>query len=192
MGVISMIELKLDLPDQPEMMTRFGHANVIMAVYEALNSEIRHNLDKETLIETSDDPDEKFRDMVNHHYPPSYKKATKWLEDGKSKYNNSDYVSASECFGISSHYITDTFMAPHCVSHEPSDHHSKFEKKIESIQPKAVYLEGDLESLMIKGVEQGQKDWQKWESSHDVSILKSEADMAASVSLTAIQNAIMK
>ncbi len=44
----------------------------------------------------------------------------------------------------------------------------------------------DLETLMKKGVESGQKDWTKWkENKDDDSILQEEVDSAASASLTA-------
>jgi len=178
----------LDLPDNPVHMSRFGHATVVDVVFDILPQEITANLDKEIMKESSDDPDQKFKDMVNHHYPPSYKKATKWLDEGKTSYDNKDYKHASYCFGVASHYISDTFMAPHCVSRESNKDHHNFEKAIDTITPKADYLKGDLESLMIKGVEQGQKDWKIWKQTKDISIVQSEADEAASTFYSIMKN----
>ncbi len=184
-------KLDLDLPDDPVHMSRIGHDTVAGVVFDALLPEMKANLNKEVMKESSDDPDKKFKDMVTHHYPPSFKRASKWLKEGKTSYDNKDYEHASYCFGVASHYITDTFMAPHCVNRESSDDHHDFEKAIESITPHANYLDGDLESLMKKGVEQGQKDWTKWKKNkYDDSILQEEADSAASASLTAIKNAL--
>jgi Zinc dependent phospholipase C len=178
----------LDFPVSPFHMTKIGHATVVDAVFDALPPEVRNNLKKNIMEDSSDDPDQKFKDMIKHHYPPSFKEATKWLKEGKASYNNKDYEHASYCFGVASHYITDTFMAPHCVNHEPSKDHHDFEKAMEKIIPHANLLNGDLKSLMISGVERGQKDWKQWKKSkNDTSILQNEADMAASASLTAIK-----
>jgi hypothetical protein len=186
-----MNESNLDFPVGPFHMTKIGHQDVVDAVFNSLPSEIRDNLKLDVMKESSDDPDQIFKDMVKHHYPPSYKEATKWLDKGKASYEQKDYKQASYCFGVASHYITDSFMAPHCVDHEPSNDHHKFEKKMENITPNAQYLDGYLESLMIQGVAQGQKDWKKWQSNkNDESILQEEANMAASATLTAIQNTL--
>ncbi|WP_321421756.1 zinc dependent phospholipase C family protein [uncultured Methanobacterium sp.] len=185
-----MNESNLKFPENPFHMTRIGHSHVIDAVYNALPPEMKNNLKIDIMEDSSDDPDQKFKDMVKHHYPPSYKEATKWLTEGQTSYKAKDYDRASYCFGVASHYITDTFMAPHCVERESSKEHHNFEKKMESLTPNAVELKGSLDSLMKVGVEQGQKDWQAWLKTRDETILQSEADKAASASYTFIKNAI--
>lgn len=167
-----------------------AHATVAEVVFDKLPADVQKNLDKQKMKDSSNDPDEIFKDTALHHYPPSYKKATEWLDNGKKSYDNKDYEEASHCFGIASHYISDTFMAPHCVSREKAQDHHNFEKATNDMTPKASYLEGDLDSLMKKGVEQGKIDWPNWLKTHDTNIVQREVNEAASASFTAIKNTL--
>lgn len=178
------------VPDNPTHMPWKGHASLIEVVFDALPSEVKGNLNKDKMKESSNDPDEIFKDTVNHHYPASYEKATEWLGKAKDSYSAGDFDGASHCFGVASHYISDTFMAPHCVSREKSRDHHDFEVLTNEMTPIITTLQGDLESMMIEGVKQGKEDWHKWKNNKDNSIVQKELDMAGSAAYTAILNSL--
>jgi hypothetical protein len=164
------------------------HASVAEVTYNALPADVKKNLELKRMEDGSNDPDEKFKDMANHHYPQSLKKANKWLEDGKKFYETKKYSDASYCFGVATHYISDTFSAPHCVSKELSRDHHSYEKISDSYTPQVTYLKGDLDTLMKKGVEQGKLDWAEWIKTKDESIPHRGVDMGASVTYSTIKN----
>jgi len=165
-----------------------GHATIIETVHNALPADVKKNLDLEKMKDGSNDPDEKFKDTVTHHYPKSYIKATKWITDAKTSHIKKDYENASYCFGVASHYISDSFSAPHCVEHEKEIDHHKFEILADDIMPKIHYVTGDLDTLMKQGVVQGRLDWTNWMKKRDNSEVQNEVNQAASVILLAIKN----
>ncbi len=175
----------------PENVPRWctaGHASIIEYIYQELTEEVKKNLDVNAMIDGSNDPDEKFKDMRNHHYPVSHKKAVQWLNDGKSNYDTENYNRASYCFGIASHYISDTFSAPHNISGETGKEHHDYEVVNDDYIPNIQFLSGDLDSLMSKGVEQGDIDWKDWKKTKDPAIPHKAADMGASVAYSALKN----
>jgi Zinc dependent phospholipase C len=166
------------------------HANIAEDIYNSLPVDIRINLNVEKMKDGSNDPDQKFKDTATHHYPSSYRKATKWLEDGKRYYNQKNYDNASYCFGVATHYISDTFSAPHCVSKESGKDHHNYEIIADTFTPKITYLDGDLDTIMKKGVEQGKSDWKQWKKTQDRSIIQAGVDRGASAAYTAIRNTL--
>ncbi len=186
-----MRNLNDNKPENTGIILKWGwpaHASVIEVVYNALPEKFKKKLVLEAMKDGSNDPDEKFHDTASHHYPASYKKATKWLEDGKLNYQTENYKRASYCLGVASHYISDTFSAPHCVSGEPGKEHHNFEIINDNYTPIAKYIPGDLDSLMQIGVKQGIDDWKNWKKSNDKSIPHCEADMGASVAYSIIKD----
>jgi hypothetical protein len=168
-----------------------GHASVIEVVYGALPDKVKKNLDLEKMKDGSNDPDQKFKDTSTHHYPSSYKRAVKWLDEGKTSYAEKDYERASYCFGVASHYISDTFSAPHCVSHEKDKDHHNFEITADDLMPQISPVKGDLDTLMKDGVIQGQLDWKRWmKNKKDSSAVQDEINQAASVTLLAIKSSL--
>lgn len=167
-----------------------GHAAIIEAVYNALPEDTKKNLDLAKLKDASNDPDQVFKDTTNHHYPKTYEKATLWLAKAKESYTKKDYEDASYNFGVASHYISDTFSAPHCVSHEKGTDHHKFEIIADNLKPQVSTVSGDLNTLMKSGFEQGQLDWQNWMKNKDNSEAQNEVNQAASVILLAIKDNI--
>ncbi|HMK54932.1 MAG TPA: zinc dependent phospholipase C family protein, partial [Methanobacteriaceae archaeon] len=143
-----------------------AHASVIDAAYNALPTDMKKNLDKAAMEDGSNDPDQIFHDYVNHHYPASYKKAQFYLDKGKKDYKNKKYKKASKNFGIASHYITDNFSAPHCVSKESDDDHHDYEVQAEDLQPIAIYIPGkNLKTIMEEGYQNGADSWKSWKES---------------------------
>lgn len=180
-------------PDNPNVMVKWswpGHASIIEVVYDSLPDDVKDNLVLDAMKDGSNDPDEKFKDTASHHYPASYKKAMQWLDDGKLNYETENFKRASYCFGVASHYISDTFSAPHCVSKESGKDHHNFEIVNDDYTPTAQILSGDLDTLMENGIQQGKIDWKKWKKTKDLSLPHSEADEGASVALTAIKNVL--
>lgn len=167
-----------------------AHATIVEVIYNTLPSDIQKNLVLEKMKDGSNDPDEKFKDTATHHYPASYKRAFKWLEDGKKFYNQKNYDNASYAFGVAAHYISDTFSAPHCVSKESGKDHHNYEIVADKFTPKVTYLDGDLDTIMKKGIEQGKADWNKWKKTQDRAIIQAGVDRGASAAYTAIKNTL--
>ena len=166
------------------------HSQIAEAIYHGLPSDVQQKLDLNIMKEASNDPDEIFKDFRHHSYPKSYQKAESWLEQGKTAYDRGDYENASYCYGVASHYISDTFSAPHCVSKESSSDHSKYEDQAEKLTPVATYTSGDLNSKMEDGYNQGKTSWSEWLQTHDETIVQENLNMGASAALSAIKDSI--
>lgn len=185
--------LKLKKPSKPVNFTPWcwpRHTSVIEAVYKALPEDVKKNLDLKAMIDGSNDPDEKFKELQSPHYPASYKRAGKWLYNAEINYDVENYKRASYCFGIAARYIIDTFSAPHCIIKKSSKEQHSFEIINDDYTPIAKYIPGDLKILMKRGVEQGKKDWENWKKTEDKSIAHSEADMGASVTYSVLKDII--
>ena len=167
-----------------------GHASVAEKIFMGLPLDIQEKLNLDKMIDGSNDPDQEFKDTAAHHYPNSYKRAIKWLEEGKASYKEKDYDHASYCFGVFTHYVADSFAAPHCVSKESGKDHHNFEIVADELTPQITYLKGDLDTHMKKGFEKGKSDWKKWKKTHDKLIIQSEVDMGASAAYSALKNAL--
>ncbi len=167
-----------------------GHASVAEAVFLTLPADVQKNLNLEKMKDGSNDPDEKFHDTRAHSYPASYKRAMKWLDKGQTSYEEKNYDDASYSFGVATHYISDSFAAPHCVSKESGKEHHKYEIVADTFTPNITYLEGDLESQMKKGVELGKADWKLWLKTQDREIVQQGVDRGASAAYTAIKNVL--
>ncbi|MBI5871607.1 zinc dependent phospholipase C family protein [archaeon] len=72
-------------------------------------------------------PDFVFKDYTNHHYPESFAKMLNWMNISRRAYHEGNIDLASYAFGVASHYISDSFVAPHYIANEDSNMHSKFE-----------------------------------------------------------------
>jgi hypothetical protein len=167
-----------------------AHAAVVEEVYKALPAEVQEKLDLEKMKDGSNDPDEKFKDTRAHSYPASFKRANKWLEEGQQSYTEKDYENASYRFGVVAHYISDTFAAPHCVKREDPGEHHDYEIVANDLTPQISYLEGDLDTIMKNGVEQGKIDWENWKKTQDQEIVQESLNRGASAAYTAIKDVI--
>jgi len=112
--------------------------------------------------------------------------AEKGIKDLKKK----NYDDASYSFGVAAHYISDTFSSPHCVSKESGKDHHNYEIVADEFTPKITYLEGDLDTQMKKGIEQGKADWTEWKKTQDRTIIQAGVDRGASATYTAIKNTL--
>jgi Zinc dependent phospholipase C len=166
------------------------HSDIVDAVYYGLPVDVQQKLNINAMRAGSNDPDEKFKDFRYHSYPKSYGKAKMWLDKGKTAYDNGNYNEASYDYGVASHYISDTFSAPHTVSREAYSDHSNYEIQAKILKPTATYIRGDLNSLMQNGYNQGVISWNDWLQSKNSAIIQKNLNTAASVSFSAIKNSI--
>ncbi|HEX7468842.1 MAG TPA: zinc dependent phospholipase C family protein [Methanobacterium sp.] len=166
------------------------HHEIADETYYALPVNVQEKLSLEAMQDGSDDPDIKFFDFKNHHYPESYDKATYWLDKGKESYNAGNYSYASYCFGVASHYISDSFSAPHCEVGCSSIAHALYETRAMFLTPQITYSNGDIESIMVEGNLEGKADWEGWLGNEDDSYIQSDLNDAVSASYVAIKSSV--
>ncbi len=169
--------------------TSVTHDDIVDVVYYSLPADAQQNLSLEVMRSASDDPDFKFFDYHYHHYPASYSKADYWLDQGELAYKNGDYNQASYSFGVASHYISDSFDAPHCVS-GTTGYHTLYEIQATALYPHITFKSGNLKSLMASGYTKGEYSWYSWMASRDSSYVQDDLNRAASACYVAINNRI--
>lgn len=145
------------------------HKNIVEYVYLSLSLEAQAQLDLEKLKEGAVMPDRDFKDFRKHHYPQSLEEAEKWLNgDGDLSLN----------IGIASHYITDSFSAPHTVSGENYHDHSKFEKQVTYYYPNVECRDYNFNLEDLKSTTKNSKDWKEWLENKNKKIPQQEVDEA--------------
>ena len=137
-----------------------NHKSIVQTLYYSAPYEVQRNLDLQQLEIGSIAPDKDFHDNRLHHYPKSYNLTLDWLEETKRHLENKEYKNASYTFGVASHYISDSFVAPHYISGENPSLHSKFEKQ-GAIKLNCIEKEYNLKEDMIEG-SKNSKDWKNW------------------------------
>ncbi|ADP77636.1 hypothetical protein Mfer_0838 [Methanothermus fervidus DSM 2088] len=166
-----------------------SHRYIVELIYNNLPSEYQSKIDLEAMKEGSTAPDLKFKDFKKHHFPPAYYEAKKWLNKGKDAWKKGNYKYASYCFGVATHYISDSFCAPHYVSGESKKDHEMYESQVIDYIPTIRYIPGDLYTLMSSGVST-QEEWDAWLKTRDPNIPRKHFDKAASVAYSAIKDTI--
>jgi hypothetical protein len=166
------------------------HQEIVESNYYSLPADMRQNLNLEMMKEGSNDPDFKFFDFKYHSYPNSYSKATYWLNKAQKYYKNGNYNYASYCYGVASHYISDSFAAPHAASIRGSDH-ILYEAKASFLNPEVTRVKGDLNSTMYEGDLNGEKSWNKWIKSKDDYIIQNNLNQATGASYNAIHSSLI-
>lgn len=166
------------------------HSKIVDKIYYSMPVYIQENLDLTAMRDGSNDPDEKFQDFINHSFPGSYFKAKEWLNKGKLAYREKNYYYASYCFGVASHYISDTFSAPHSAN-DTSYLHSTYESQANTLKP-SIYRtnDKDLYSLLKQGDRQGEKDWNVWKKTRKSSITQNNLNQATTASYSTIKRCI--
>ena len=166
------------------------HSQIADVVYYGLPVQVQENLDLKTMENASNDPDELFHDFTYHSYPNSYNKSMYWLNLGKIAYDNGNYENASYDYGVASHYISDTFSAPHAVSGEAYSDHSKYENHAKKLNPVVNPVNGDLNEIMANGKIDGSASWDEWTQTKDDSIIQKNLNNGASACLYAVNYSI--
>ena len=147
-----------------------GHENIVSSVYYQFDNQTQNTLNLSEMKRGSTDPDLVFHDTRLHHFPPSYERAVYWLSIANQSFQDKDFNNASYAFGVASHYISDSFAAPHTVSGEDPNEHSEYERVANSfIISDCKTLEGDLFSILSNHTKP--EEWQKWRETRDKSLI---------------------
>jgi len=150
------------------------HAAMVDAVFYSFDWKEKEQFNLTLMEDGSVAPDRDFRDNSRHHYPPAYGQALLWLERMRAAIERGDFENASYDFGVATHYISDSFSAPHYIKGESWQLHSEYEKlgssEYEFFGCTDIGIDDedaddpnldDLEAMMAEGVEHG-KTWNKW------------------------------
>ncbi|MBS3108295.1 zinc dependent phospholipase C family protein [Candidatus Woesearchaeota archaeon] len=146
------------------------HKGAVDAVYYSMPYEVRKELNLSYMEYGSVAPDKKFKDFTNHKYPYSYEKSKKWLEYAKTAYGKKEFNNASYSFGVASHYILDSYSAPHYVVHENYKMHETFENSSFEFNLECKDYGLTLDYLNYK--DNGGKDWADWVETKNSNIQK--------------------
>jgi hypothetical protein len=166
-----------------------NHYAIVEEVYNSLPAEKQEKLSLSEMKSGADDPDFKFFDFSYHHYPASQGKANYWLEKGGNYYQNGDYDQASYCFGVASHYLSDSVCPPHCGD-DSGYKHTQYEIEAVLYQPHITLKNGDVNSALIDDSQMGKKAWDQWVKTGDDKYIQEYLNKAAEVSYYGINSAI--
>jgi len=89
------------------------HQAQARTVFYYLPYQLQEKLNLSAIEHGSIIPDKEFKDFENHHYPESVGKTEEWTKKAKEALDKGDFENASLYFGIASHYVSDSFAAPH-------------------------------------------------------------------------------
>jgi len=165
-----------------------GHQTVAETMYYSADFSLQKKLNLTLLKEGAIAPDKVFHDVRLHHYPPSYQLAQKWLNEADYYYKKEEYNNASYAFGVASHYISDSFVAPHYISKEPASLHSQFERiKNYNLDVKCYKSEINLNESLY-AASKNEKDWSEWVLTKNESIPKREFEQALNLAFPVFLN----
>ncbi len=180
------------------------HYEIVENNYNSMPIDVQQKLSLDDMKDGADDPDIKFLDFENHSYPNSMVKARYWSDKGKYNYEIGNYSYASYCFGVASHYISDSFCAPH-TKDNTGIYHMIYELQGSFLTPRvtisagSVYssenhadLTGDLNSSMQLGYISGENNWDKWIKNKDGSYVQTNLNQAAGASYNSINRSILE
>jgi hypothetical protein len=175
--ILNLIIIFILLPNFISAWDWNTHKSIVEELYYSIPYELQSQLSLELLKKGSIAPDKIFHDNRLHHFPPSYNKTLYWLNTTNHYISIGDYNNASYSFGIATHYISDSFVAPHSVSGEDYKLHSKFEKSPIPIKTKCQKQNYNL----CKGLEKAElngNDWEIWLKNQTKKIPQKELDQA--------------
>lgn len=139
------------------------HESFSVKIYDSFPSEVKSNLNLTLVKEGSLIPDKIIQDYDKHSYPNSVERIDYWLTKSYDSYLEENYTLASLSLGIASHYISDSFSAPHNTANEDYSMHSKFETEAEGMPFYAQCTVGkkDVDAYISKAAV-GKTDWGLW------------------------------
>ncbi len=158
------------------------HHAQIDSVFYSLPEELRDSLNLSALEQGAIAPDREFKDFKNHHYPPAYDEAKHWLE----KMQETGQREASYALGVASHYITDSYAAPHYGPESYKDH-KKYEEQASQRyrHVRCGTSDAPLRTMLAAG-QQEAGTWQRWLKTKDANIPRQAAEKATQVLFAAI------
>lgn len=139
------------------------HEELSVKIYNSFPADVKSNLNLTLVQEGSLVPDKIFQDYERHSYPNSVERIDYWLTKSHDSYLEGNYTIASLSLGIATHYISDSFAAPHNVKNEDYSMHAKFETEAEGMPFYASCTVGrkDAEDYISKAAV-GKTDWGLW------------------------------
>lgn len=144
------------------------HKAFASKVYDGFPEEFQNNLNLTLIQDGSIIPDSIFKDYSNHSYPNSVDNVDYWLKKSVANYGEKDYANASIEFGIASHYISDSFSAPHNVNGEDYRDHLQFETEAEGVPFFARCSKGNKDAdYYLARARLSRNDWELWKLNHD-------------------------
>ena len=155
----------------------FTHQEIGENVYNALPEDLQNKLNLEKIKEGTIAPDKDFKDNVRHHYPPSYNLTLHWLDVAKNSLETQDYDNASYAFGVATHYVSDSFSAPHYVKNEQYKLHEEYEWQAKKIKTKCKKRSYDLNKELKEATRSGE-DWNEWLKTKDSELPQKRIEQA--------------
>ncbi|MBI4814415.1 MAG: zinc dependent phospholipase C family protein [Methanobacterium sp.] len=166
-----------------------NHYAIAEEVYYSLPADAQDKLDLSKMLDGADDPDYKFFDFQYHHYPASEEKANYWLLKGRECYQNEDYKQASYCFGVATHYLSDSVCPPHSGGNSGYDH-TRCELQAILLEPHITDTTGDMNSTLSVCNQKSETAWEQWILTGDDKYIKQCLNKAADVSYLAVNSAV--
>lgn len=163
-----------------------AHKKIVDEVNNNLPADVQKNLKPyiSLMKEGSTYPDTIQGDKINHGYPGSYPKTNNWLDKGKVAYDKGDYKEAAWCFGVASHYITDTFSAPHCGW---INNKEKYWQIGNGLTPKKHNFHySNLDNMLQYGKEKGKDSLNNWNKNENQEIVQQDLNRGTSAAYIAI------
>jgi Zinc dependent phospholipase C len=167
------------------------HYEIMEQMYYSFPIPIQQKLNLGELEDGAAAPDLIFRDYSYHYYPSSFGKVDYWLNKGKYCYAKGDYKDASYCFGVASHYISDSVCAPHCAK-SSLYYHNYYEISAIFLNPHVITLtsSGNLDSILTNDKREGKELYNKWMKNKDGNYMQKNLDQAVTDSYSAINNCL--
>ncbi len=166
-----------------------NHYAIAEEVYYSLPGDAQDKLDLSEMLDGADDPDYKFFDFQYHHYPASEEKANYWLQKGSDYYQNEDYKQASYCFGVATHYISDSVCPPHSGGNSGYDHTS-FELQAILLEPHLTDKTGKWDSELSSCDQMSENAWESWLETDDDNYIQQCLNKAADLSYMAVNGVV--
>ncbi len=154
------------------------HQKLAGNIYFSFPLELQLKLNLTLIEEGSIAPDKVFRDNVNHHYPKTINLSLKWINLTKYYLSKNNYNNASYSFGVLTHYISDSFVAPHYIYKEDPKLHSKFESQVKEYKQKTKCNNNIISITRLSEGSENKKDWELWLLSKDPLIPQEESEEA--------------
>lgn len=182
------------------------HKTIAEKIYYAMPLNVQYNLNLSEMERGAVAPDRIFKDSKygNHRYPKSYKLAESWLKNGKTAYHEGNYNYASYCFGVASHYISDSYVVTHCANISKSDHRD-YEKQSKEMKPSAIWYREDqfedinfsvaghnksLKSKLTEAYKTGETRWGMWIEKRSMDLVQLDLDNATVIAYNAIRKCV--
>ena len=144
------------------------HKEFATKVYDGFPVEFKNNLNLSLIQDGAIIPDSVFKDYSNHSYPNSVENVDYWLNRSVSDYSKGDYANASLEFGIASHYLSDSFSAPHNIAGEEYRDHQRFETEAEGLPFFARCNKGNKGTdFYLAKAQASRYDWELWMLDND-------------------------